>query len=102
MFAFLPAGYALGRRRPGLAVGTAVVGFATALSSLTPFTSPTVGLGFLLLAAAALYAVALAVLGIPLIVVGASFVTDSKPPSAGGSPVDRPSIGGQRSGEREQ
>ena len=75
VFLLLPAGYALGRENRRLAIGTAAAGFALAMVPLAPFTSPTIGLGFLLVLAVTVSAAIVAVVGTPLLVVGASLAT---------------------------
>lgn len=79
VFALLPAGYALGQGKRRLSVATVVVGFAAALVPLTPFLSPILGFGLILVALFLVYAVALAVLGVPLLVVGASLAPSASP-----------------------
>jgi len=69
LFAFLPAGYALGRRRRRLAVATACVAFALALFQQgIPF-GP-LGLGTLVAVLNGIYGVAVVVCGIPLLLAG--------------------------------
>jgi hypothetical protein len=73
VFLLIPTGYALGRENRRLAIGTAAVGFALSIVPLAPFTSPTIGAGLLLSFVATMYAVIIAIIGVPLLVVGVSF-----------------------------
>jgi hypothetical protein len=66
IFAYLPAGYALARGRHRLAVTTAIVGFAV---GLLPLFRP-LGITVLTAALATLYAAAVTVGGLPLLLVG--------------------------------
>lgn len=75
LFLLLPAGYALGREDRRLAIGTAAVGFALSLVPLAPFTSPVLGFGILLSLVATVYAVFIAIVGVPLLIVGAALAT---------------------------
>lgn len=72
VFSLLPAGYALGRGNRRLAGGTAAVGFGVAALSVTPVVALGVlGRSFLGVAAVA-RALSVAVVGAPLLVVGAT------------------------------
>jgi hypothetical protein len=73
VFLLIPTGYALGHENRPLAIGTATVGFALSIVPLAPYTSPTIGAGLLLSFVATMYAVVIAIIGIPLLVIGASF-----------------------------
>lgn len=75
VFLLLPTGYALGRENRRLAIGTAAAGFALSMVPLAPFTSPTIGFGLLLILVATMNAVIIAIIGVPVIIVGASFAT---------------------------
>ena len=72
VFVLLPAGYAVGRGERTLAVGTAAVGFALTMIPQTPFASPTIGFGLLLVIVATAYALVATLVGMPLFVVGMS------------------------------
>lgn len=79
VFALLPAGYAVGRKDHRLALGTVAVGFALPMALRTSFVSPNGGRLFLAIFAVT-YAVAIIVVGAPLLVVGAS-LADRRPES---------------------
>lgn len=85
LFALFPAGFALGRGRRRLAVGTAVAGFALSVLPLaSPFAPSAWGVLFVPLFLSA-SAGAIALLGLPLLVVGAAL--------GGGRPGGRPRAG---------
>ncbi|WP_224332599.1 hypothetical protein [Haloprofundus halobius] len=85
-FALLPAGYAIGRGDRKLGVATATLAFALPVLSWSPLTTPVAGMSLLLVLFTGVYAVALAVLGAPLLLVGASLARDRK--DGGGPPSD--------------
>jgi len=72
VFALLPTGYALGRGRRRLAVGTAMAGAVLALLPTVSLVSPRGGSAVLVVPLAAAYAVGIVLLGAPLLVAGAS------------------------------
>lgn len=81
-FVLLPVGYALGRQNRRLALGTAAVGFAISMLPLVPFLTPPLGMGILLVFLVTGYAVLVAIVGIPLLIVGAAFpARESRPHS---------------------
>jgi hypothetical protein len=90
LFALLPAGYALGRNRPRLAVATAVAGFALALLPTVPLLTPRATGAVLGVLLAVVDGTALLVVGAPLLLVGAALgdVVGDRPPGEG--PGDRP------------
>jgi hypothetical protein len=82
LFALLPAGYALGRDRPRLAVGTAVAGFALALLPTVPLFAPGATGAVLGVLLAVVDGAVLLVVGTPLLLVGVALgdADDHRPP----------------------
>ncbi|UPV74402.1 hypothetical protein M0R89_17950 [Halorussus limi] len=77
VFALFPAGYALGRGDRRLALATAAVGFALSVLPFVSLLSPTRGFGLFVAVFVAAYAGAVAAVGTPLFVVGASLADSS-------------------------
>ncbi|WP_224269992.1 hypothetical protein [Haloprofundus salinisoli] len=84
-FALLPAGYAVGRGNRRL--GIATLAFALPVMSWSPLTAPVAGMALLLVLLAGVYAVAIALLGAPLLLVGASLASGGRD---GGAPPSEP------------
>ncbi|KTG10629.1 hypothetical protein AUR64_08160 [Haloprofundus marisrubri] len=83
VFALLPAGYAVGRGERTLGVATATLAFALPVLSWSPLTAPMAGMALLAVFLAGIYAVAIAVLGAPLLLVGASLSGGQRSPATG-------------------
>jgi len=83
VFTLLPTGYALGRGNRRLAITTAALGFVLAMLPLLPILPSPFGLGLLFVFIATGYAAIIAVVGVPLLIVGASL-------APGRSPADLP------------
>lgn len=79
IFVLLPVGYALGRQNRRLAIGTAAVGFAVSMLPLVPFLTPPLGMGIPLVFFVTGYAILVAIVGIPLLIVGAAFPARESP-----------------------
>lgn len=78
MFALIPTGYSLGQDDLCQSVATGVVAFAAALAFVAPLDSTTIGLSFLFVLVGGMYALVVAFLGSPLLVIGASLSTHGK------------------------
>lgn len=76
VFAVVPTGYAFGRERHALAVGTATLGFVCFACALLPLTAPTVGLGGFFVFA---FAVGYPILASALLAAGVLLARDELP-----------------------
>ena len=78
LFGLLPAGYAFARGRTRLEVATTTAAFALPMLGIVLVSTPNVrGNGLLLLLLEAVYGTVIAVVGTPLLAVGASFAPES-------------------------
>ncbi|SEO44541.1 hypothetical protein SAMN04487948_102449 [Halogranum amylolyticum] len=89
LFALLPAGYAAGRGDRRLALATAVSGFLVTILPLVPVTTPALGNGLLVALLTLVGGTAVAVVGSPLLTVGASLAADPSNPSDGAAETTR-------------
>lgn len=77
VFALFPAGYAFGRGKNRLTIGTATVGFALSVLPFAPLISPPTRFGPLVAVLLTAYAAVVTVFGTPLLVVGMSLAASS-------------------------
>lgn len=78
MFALVPAGYALGQGYLRRSIVTGTLGFIALLAQVAPLDTPTLGLSLLFVFFSGMYALALALLGSPLLAIGASYSANTE------------------------